>query len=271
MPSKNNWQSPRRIEHGYEHSLYEMLKHIMGSNPAQWLSNLLTPPAWLDKWANATAERMVTGVLVDGARTWRTAAMKSTRGRELYAALQNEMRGSVGHRFRQLIDQNALLIKSLPAKAAAEAVRLIARNQQQGERASSLVVAHTSRVQSRLIARTETSKASTSLTQARSESLGISWYVWETSEDERVRKSHHKMQGVLINFTDPPSPEALSGEKSYGHYQAGNIFNCRCYPAPLIDFSDVSWSHRVYYRGGIRSLTLAAFKTLNQHAARVAA
>ena len=114
-----------------------------------------------------------------------------------------------------------------------------------------------------LIARTESSKASTALTEARAESLNLPWYVWRTSKDARVRSSHRHMDGVLIAWAEAPSPEALKGLKSYGTYQAGNTFNCRCYPEPLIYLDQVSWPHKVYHNGTIREMTRSAFKKIN--------
>lgn len=57
----------------------------------------------------------------------------------------------------------------------------------------------------------------------------------------RVRKSHRIMEGVLVNWNMPPSPERLAGEKDVGNYHAGNIWNCRCYPEPLISVDDIRW------------------------------
>jgi hypothetical protein len=68
---------------------------------------------------------------------------------------------------------------------------------------------------------------------------------------------------VLVSWRDPPSPEELAGEeKTYGKYHAGEIFNCRCEPLPLIEAEDVSWPHKVYTGGKIRMLGLKEFKRL---------
>jgi hypothetical protein len=70
------------------------------------------------------------------------------------------------------------------------------------------------------------------------------------------------MSDVLIAWSDPPSPEQLFGEKSYGKYHAGNIFNCRCYPEPLVELHYVNWPHKVYHGGQIKTMTLAQFERL---------
>ena len=124
----------------------------------------------------------------------------------------------------------------------------------------------------RLIARTETSKATTALTQARAEELDLQWYLWRTSEDQRVRVSHRRMNNVIFNWKSPPAPEKLVGEKSTaGRYHAGNIWNCRCYPEPLLRFDQVPWPHKVFVGGAIRPMTLVAFRNLNKHDLAIAA
>jgi hypothetical protein len=37
------------------------------------------------------------------------------------------------------------------------------------------------------------------------------------------------------------------------------VKNCRCYPEPVLDLSDVSWPHRVYRAGTVSMMTRAAF------------
>ena len=97
---------------------------------------------------------------------------------------------------------------------------------------------------------------------ARAKNVGIEWYVWETCGDERVRKSHKKMQGVLVPYDHPPSPEHLIGEQSIGKYHAGQLKDCRCYAQPLLELSDVNWPHRVYWRGAIIRMKRSEFKAI---------
>ena len=70
------------------------------------------------------------------------------------------------------------------------------------------------------------------------------------------------MNGVLVRFDDPPSPEALIGESSVGKYNAGGIWNCRCYAEPLIDIDDVKWPCRVYSNGNIKSMHKKEFEVI---------
>ena len=68
------------------------------------------------------------------------------------------------------------------------------------------------------------------------------------------------MEGVLVNWNDPPSPEKLIGEKDVGKYHAGNIWNCRCYSAPLLEIDDVKWPHEVYMNGKIKKMNRKEFE-----------
>ncbi len=106
--------------------------------------------------------------------------------------------------------------------------------------------------------------ASTALTQARSENMSLAWYVWRTSGDARVRLSHRRMEGVLVAWNEPPNPEALIGvESPLGHYQAGTAPDCRCYPEPLLDLTQVRFPAKIYHAGQTQRMTRAAFAQLS--------
>jgi SPP1 gp7 family putative phage head morphogenesis protein len=247
-----------------EQSYYE---EILGIFKEFVFGKQINNEEFLEQYAAQAAYRMVVGRLQSTARSWRQAAHQNMQGAVIYAALQNELKGPVGVRVRELIQQNSLLIRSLPREVASRAAAHIASQAQEGKRATASIpglLAHVARYRARLIARTETSKATTALTQARSEELGLEWYMWRTSKDARVRLSHRKMDTVLFRWNDPPSPEKLVGEHStLGKYNAGNAPNCRCYPEPLLRLNQVVWPHRVFYGGVIRPMTLGSFRQLN--------
>lgn len=162
--------------------------------------------------------------------------------------------------------QNANLIKTLPNDVAQKVVKSIEEEVLKGKRARSIekIISQEtdkhSRASARLIARTEVSKTQSALTQARAQTLDLQWYVWRTALDgNRVRPSHRLMEGVLVNWHDPPSPEQLAGENNVGYYHAGNIWNCRCYSDPLLDVNDVKWPHKVYKNGQIKMMSKREF------------
>jgi SPP1 gp7 family putative phage head morphogenesis protein len=222
------------------------------------------------EYAEATATKMVTHLFTDAGRTWRQAAKHNSQGRLIYKALQKELQGPIGGVVRYEIRRNAEMIKSLPQDIAISVNERILAESLKGTRASDIakqikaLFPEKSKAKANLIARTETSKTSTALTQARSEGMGVKWYMWRTSKDKRVRDSHKLMDGVLVKWSDPPSPEALDDEKhTFGHYHAGNIFNCRCYPEPVIDLDLVSWPARVYVNGSIKTMSRKQFERIS--------
>jgi uncharacterized protein with gpF-like domain len=191
---------------------------------------------------------MVTMLKMDGAKSWREAASQSSKGRIIFNALKNEMHGPVGDTIRNLVHENAKLISTMPLNLAEQATTFITEESQKGRRADDITqdlikqFPHVSEVNIRRIARTEVSKASTALTQARSQFIGAGWYTWQTSRDIRVRASHKFLGrdgGVLINWNNPPSPEELVGEKSYG-----------------------AWPHLVYFNGQVKTMTRHQFSLI---------
>ena len=222
-----------------------------------------------NRFVSSAVKRMVTGLYQGNSNTWREAARKATKGKMLYGALMEELRKGDSRIMQDQIVENISLIKTLPNDVATKVVKDIEEATLKGKRASGIekiIRVQTdkhSRASARLIARTEVSKTTTALTKQRSEQLDLHWYVWRTALDgDRVRKSHRNMEDVLVNWNNPPSPEALVGEKDVGKYHAGNIWNCRCYPEPLLDVEDVKWPHKVYYNGSIQKMSKNQFEQL---------
>ena len=281
----DNVAPPRRIELDYYRSIRNLLYHHLnfpeGTTPENILNafaNLSTNTAVLEDLAFHMARRMVTQVKVQNARNWREAARESGRGREIFEALTHEMQGNVGTRVRDIVSENAKLISSIPGKLREDVDKEIFQLQLQGERPELISdyllkrIPKLTRHRAALIARTETGKASTALTRARSEDLGINWYQWATSEDARVRPSHRIMDKVLVNWNDAPAPEALDGIRStLGHYHAGNAPNCRCDSYPIVSLDQITWPAKVYTSGHIQRMTRHQFAELSGIGRRVAA
>lgn len=210
------------------------------------------------RWsAEKLAEVMLTDVYKHHKKDWIKLAQDHNTPFEIYRILQMQMSGAMGDLIRRKVDENAFLITTTPLAISKYLTNYLLEESQKGRRSSDIAediakkYPNILRSRVNLIARTEVSKASTALTRAQSRELNLNWYIWRTSEDGRVRDSHHKMQDVLVNWNDPPSPEKLVGQKSAGHYAPGEIYNCRCYAEPVLDLRDVSWPHRVYINGQI--------------------
>lgn len=256
-----------REEQSYYSEIMSLLRKFYGKDLQKLGTKVVGEQEFFQRYAWQAAKRMIVGKLQGSAKTWQAAARENMKGGIIYAALRNEMAGSVGERVRELVQYNATLIRSLPSEVASQVAEHIANQAREGKRATASIpglLAHVARARARLIARTETSKATTALTRARAEELDLQWYVWRSSLDQRVRLSHRRMNDVIFNWDQPPAPEKLVGEKSTaGHYHAGNIWNCRCYPEPLLRLDQVQWPHKLYIDGTIRSVPLVYFRKLN--------
>jgi SPP1 gp7 family putative phage head morphogenesis protein len=268
----HDWTPRRRIEEMFRRELFRLVNrhlafpdHATMGEISETLANFKAISTTLGDYAHTLASQMVGAVEISNARSWREAASPATRSGQTYKALRGELRGKVGNRREELIRENAQVISSLPGRLRDQVAAHIGNMQIRGERpeaiAKQIVEGFPGVAKSRctLIARTETSKAATELTRARSEDLSLDWYIWQTSGDQRVRRSHSMIDGVLVNWSDPPSPESLAREKSEGRYHAGEIFNCRCDPIPFVGYRQIDWPHKVHISGVIKRLTLRAF------------
>lgn len=219
-------------------------------------------------WCKALATKISTQVNTQVNGTWRQAAAQASRGSEIYKRIQEELKKPLGGDFFLMVQENANLIATFPSNVSATLTEYIANEGLKGRRSTDILKDLTkqfpgvAKSQLRLIARTEVSKTQTALIKSRSVSLGANWYIWRTSEDERVRSSHSKMSGVLVNWSDPPSPETLAGTKSYGKYHAGEIFNCRCYPEPVVNLDYVDFPAKVYINGSLRTMSRKQFEKI---------
>ncbi|MCW6079039.1 phage minor head protein [Clostridium sporogenes] len=274
--AKDLWKPKRRIEVMYKRRLKQLVKKLQ-----RRLKELKTTEEFIKelrkvanspefkRYADREAMKMVTQLFTDAGHTWREAAKKNSKGKEIYEALKKELKGPIGGAINEQIQRNAYLIKSMPLNVSKDITEHVAKEVFKGRRAESIVedlqkkVPYMLESKAKLIARTEVSKTSTALTKARCENIGLNWYIWRTSEDQRVRKSHDHMEGVLINWNNPPSPEKLIGKKFVGYYHAGNIYNCRCYPEPVVSLDFIKWpcngKIKVYYNGSIVRMTKKEF------------
>lgn len=271
------WRQSRRIENEYLKTLYtlcDMFRKIaqsVGEDQALYMQrmNQFQNSYQYEKYIMSAVKRMVTPIADINAKTWREAARKSTRGRFLYDLLMEELQQCKDILINDQLLENAALIKTLPNDVAEKVVKNIAEEAIKGKRARSIekIIRQDtdkhSRASARLIARTEVAKTQSAITKSRAQNLDMHWYVWRTALDgNRVRKSHRLMEGVIVNWNDPPSPEELAGEQSVGHYHAGNIWNCRCYSEVLLDVNDVKWPHKVYRNGQITKMNKTEFMNI---------
>ncbi len=254
--------------------LYENLLRNVNANikkseePLQIVKaiNELSQTYEFNKYVSKLTDNLFIKIDVENAKDWKEAVLKSRRSTDFYKTLLENTQGQIMAMLRAKSLENATYIKTIPSLFSQKATEYAVEEALKGNRASVIkkdilnMYSDITEVEAQRIARTEVSKASSQLTQMRSQAVGIDWYIWRTSKDARVRHSHDIMEGVLINFNNPPNPEKLAGEKyDYGVYNAGEIFNCRCYPEPIVDFDDVDFPARVYHNGKIIRMRKSEF------------
>ena len=299
-PPTRSVRRSRAIEERYYRSLHKLYKAIY--KQMKGVSSLvevhrrlavIQSTAIFRNFARSMAVNMATLVNRLSDSDWRLRAEEANNSlsRDIFKALSGELDKSKGRRRRYLrriildmIDDNAQMIVTLPDQIANDiAVYMAKEHALGGVRHEQLTKEIFARYfdtgdpevnqfieyKARRIARTEISKAQCALTLARMDDLELKWYVWKSAEDgDRVRSAHQFMHGVLVNRNDPPDPERLDPKtpnrysSKFGPYHAGNIYNCRCYPEPVIDIDWLDWSQkqRVHLGGQIQKMTKQEFR-----------
>jgi SPP1 gp7 family putative phage head morphogenesis protein len=181
----------------------------------------------IEPWARSVAEKMLGRIARQGENAW--IQMGRSMGRELRKELQD---APTGQFLREFLNEQVILITSLPLDAANRVHKLTLEGLTSGRRAEEIAkdILATGKVtesRAKLIARTEVARTASGLTMARSLHVGVTHYVWRTSGDADVRKSHKEMNGAVIPWHTAP----ILSDGTQTH--AGMFPNCRCYPEPV--------------------------------------
>lgn len=165
-------------------------------------------------------------------RQWRSVSEEISQ--ELRHVVGNT---PVGHVAQDIVYRQIQLMKSLPLEAAGRVREIQSRAIDAviaGERPEALyeMIMQSGEVaasRARMIAKTEISRATGALTQARALSVGSEGYWWRI-KGSGTRTSHKKMRDKFVRWDNPPTLDGLTGH-------AGCLPNCQCYsevqiPAP---------------------------------------
>lgn len=153
-------------------------------------------------------------------------AMENAVGVDLQSIIQNE---GLEETLVATTRQNVSLIKSIPDEYFKNIETIVFTNTTQGSKSSSIIrqiqkLNNSTEKRARLIARDQTSKLNSALSQQRQQNLGVEEYIWRTAGDERVRDNHRSKNGKIFKWSDPP--------KDTGH--PGEDIQCRCVAQPII-------------------------------------
>jgi len=186
----------------------------------------------IDGWARAQSALMVRAVDKIDATQWAQTT------KELGLSLQREIaRTPVGDTTRALLAENVALIKSIPLDAAQRVHRLTLQNLEDSSRSKEIAAeiqrsGEVAESRATLIARTEVARTASKLTEARAVAVGSEGYIWRTVRDSDVRHSHKEMEGKFVRWDENGGQGAKLSDGTICH--AGQIYNCRCYPEPVI-------------------------------------
>lgn len=241
MPAKRkNPRANRSTEAEYQRQLLQVARRVgtvidmlAPSGPtaasADAITRLLDRYAeTLTGWATVTATKMLRAVSRQDRKVW--MAHSEEMGRQLTAEIMETETGAL---FRSRLADQVGLIKSLPIDAARRVHDLTTEALVDGTRSTEIAeqIAKSGEVtasRARLIARTEVARTSSMLVETRARGAGSEGYIWRTAGDGDVRDSHKNMNGKYVRWDTMPT--LSDGTTTH----AGQIYNCRCYPEPVI-------------------------------------
>lgn len=134
----------------------------------------------------------------------------------------------------QWVNYNVDLIKTIPEDTLEKMKDIIYDGYTSGKTttrmAKEIQIAYgVSKRKALFIARDQTAKLNGQIQRAQQLDAGITEYIWSTSGDERVRKSHRELNGKIFSWND--APVNSDGRKCH----PGEDYNCRCIGRPVFN------------------------------------
>lgn len=138
------------------------------------------------------------------------------------------------------ITENVALIRSIPEQYYLDVQGAVMRNIQRGDGAAGVLreiqrVGGVATRRAELIARDQTSKATSALNAARLKGLGVRKFEWlHSGGGKEPRKLHQHMSGNVYSLAEPPVIDDRTGERGL----PGQLINCRCVMRPVLEFDE---------------------------------
>jgi len=154
--------------------------------------------------------------------------------------------GAVREKMEDAVRENVDLITSIQTDFINDIGEKVFGNLREGGRSENLIGiiqerGNVSLSRARFIARDQTAKLNSQLTEARSQALGLDVYEWSGTGDERERDSHFALNGMLCKYSDPTVYSDDGGKtwkkrSSIGAYEGkpGEDYQCRCLSLPYV-------------------------------------
>ena len=152
-----------------------------------------------------------------------------------------QISGDLKDIFKATIAENVALIKSIPQQYLNGVQQAVMRSITNGRGLQTLVPYLQKEhgktfARARMISMDQTRKAFEGMTRARLERAGIKKFKWiHTGGSNEPRPLHqHTLNGKIFSYAEPPIIDTNTGERGF----PGQLINCRCRQAPVIDFGD---------------------------------
>lgn len=247
------------IEKSYYVDMLKMLRQIkrdidaeivpvIRRNSSTTLDSVTAMDGWADdvkaaidrvreKWTGKLAQLAMNKIAsryVKAAMGLHTRKMQRSFGVNLYGTSDR-----INQYLSAAADQNATLIKSIPAQYLDQVSNIVQGNMRQGMRPGYIVSALVEQFgvrerHAKFIARDQTGKINGELDKLRQQDAGFEYFQWVTSHDERVRHRHREIadkvtaygKGVYRWDNLPLSSDGTP-------IQPGSDFDCRCISRPV--------------------------------------
>lgn len=138
------------------------------------------------------------------------------------------------------IAENVNLIRSIPEQYFQRLQGSVMRNIQRGDGTAGILrtvkaLGLVTESRAALIARDQTSKATTALNAARMRALNVRKFEWlHSGGGKEPRKLHEDLSGQVFDLDDPPVIDDKTGERGL----PGQLINCRCRMVPVVDYGE---------------------------------
>lgn len=142
-------------------------------------------------------------------------------------------------KLEEWVDYNISLIKTIPEESLDKMRDIVYDGFTKGKTTTSMIkemqrAYGISRRRAELIARDQTAKLNGQIQRAQQQDAGITHYIWYTTGDNRVRRSHAALNGQKFSWEDPP--DVGNGRKCH----PGEDYQCRCIGRPVFDKDTIS-------------------------------
>ena len=138
------------------------------------------------------------------------------------------------------VKENVSLIKSIPAEYFQKIEGDVMRSITTGRGMADLVPdilkhGQSTKKRAELIAKDQTSKATTAINRTRMQGLGIKQFEWlHSGGGKEPRPLHLQLDGQVFDLDNPPVIDERTGERGL----PGQLINCRCRMVPVITFGE---------------------------------